>query len=369
MYKKIFSLFLLAGMILLTSCSGDSGSLESGEQNSDTFDSNNLNFVTKPIEYSFPEFLLDTEDISIFSRQIYSNMDNCNVAVSSDDQPLVGYYVDLSFSGGKLYRYRYNGLYGVVDSEGNEKLEPLYTSVVQLRPDLLELVREGETLYASIDAEYNISLVEDDSFDWIFEKNQITVIRTIQQTDVADADGGNTAAKYTLKTADGGYIYQQSFDSVAELVRDDYDFDCEQIYNAYLSGANYLIVIDKYYNYRVYEGDYATVEVSVGENTGSCYVLSYDHFVEISSLTDSFKMTESREDSQKEGDYVKITFGDSELSEVLVIYSDGYTEQSLFNAELNEMVTSYYKVDREAFADVVDWITRVLSTEYVTEEE
>lgn len=368
MFRKILCILCVAFLIVMTGCkNGDSKSV-SGEHDSGLDENDRLNYVSTPIEYSFPEFLESTDDISIFSRMIFWNMDRCNIAVSSDEQPVDGFYCDLSFSSGRLYRYQYNGLYGIVDSEGNIKLEASYSSVIQIRPDLFELVTADQTTYASIDEKFNIEIVEDDSFDWVFKENQITLSRTQIQTEDVSGDNKNTA-KYTLKTADGNYIYQASFDSVAELSKDEYDFDCEHIYNAYLNGSNYLIVVDKYYNYRVYEGNYATVEVNIDNRNGSCYVLSYDHYIQLSSLTDSFKHTETQKNDKPVSDFVRIIFGDSDESDEIIIYADGYCVETAFDVSANQVVAVYSTVDREAFADIVDWIDTTLSTEYVTEKE
>lgn len=320
-------------------------------------------FKNTSLSYSFPEFLNDGESISRFSRLVYQSFDYEKNNAALNENPVDGFYCDMSFCNGKIFRYSYNGLYGLVDVEGNILLNSTCSSITQIRPDLFQLEINGGYAYASVDSSLAVNFVGDESFDWVFEKNMLEISQASNESSDMSIDV-TESVKFVLKTPDGKVVCDQSFDSIAEASKENYDIECESLYVAYSDGASYILVFDRYYNYSMYEGSYGTVDVSLKGKSGSCYILSYDHYVKLSGLMSSFEYSTERE-SDEGNDYVSITFdGASIPNKKVIFYSNGFCSIASADSETGEIVTTYYNVPDEAFSDVVKWIDVELSTEY-----
>lgn len=365
MKKNIFSI-ILSLAISLSMCSCNSNTPDSSNTvNQAQNDDNKVYFVNKPISYSFPEFLSEKENISMFSRLLYQNFDyeKTNTVLDENEKTNGGYVCDMNFANGKLKRFKYTDKFGIIDDEDNIKLHGNYTSITQLRPDLFELCVGNKKSYATIDDDNNFQIIDDDSFSWVFKKNGLKISPVTSdtvETGVDVADG----VKYVLKTSDGKTVYDKSFDIITELSKDNYDIDCEYIYSAYSGDNYYFLVFDKYYNYAVYEGTYGNIDVQIDEDKGSCYILNFDHYLQILSLTSCFDYTDNTEAS-KSDNYVFIDFSVSKNNQSkFLICDNGYCEITNPSEETGESIVKKYTVSKECFADVVDWINLNLSEDY-----
>ena len=327
-----------------------------------------IHFVTKTDVIKFPEFLSDKESISRFSRLVYTSFDFEKTNSETEDEISVdgGYKCDVAFSGVNLYRFIYNGNYGVVDDIGNVKLQGVYSSIRQLRPELFELVYNGKATYATLDEDNNFVFVEDDSVKWVFEKNKLEITQaTIEAGDnVTEVPEG---VKYHLKTPDGKIVYDRSFDSIAETSKDTLGIECEIVFTAYSGGSCFYIVFDEFYNYKVYEGSYGNVKVQIGEDKGECFILSYEHLLQVLSLFSCFDFEQNSAVTPTEN-IIQFDFNSGKNAQTMYSISDnGYCEIVSPADDGLSFVTTKYKVSSECFADVIDWIDSVLSTEYTFE--
>lgn len=355
-------------MFTFSGCNSENGGDNSGGEYINQNDPDEIYFAKKPVDYSFPEFISETENISELSRMVFASFDKSknNVQVKSD--VVDGFYCNYSYCDGKLFSFISGGRCGLVDSEGTVRLKNEYTSIEQLRPDLFALVKNGKTLFATVDSKYNVSLVEDNSFDWVFKKNQIAISR--REGDTAENGDKTQGVKYSLTTADGKNVYLSNYDSIAEFPKEMLNLDCAYSYTCFSDGANYIIAFDEYYNYIVYEGKYATIDVDISGNLGSCYVLSYDHYVQLTSLLSSFNYEETEQNPDEDRDYFLASFGNDNVDgSVIKAYSDGNCEVRYTDFQTGETSVGYYKINKEAFADVIDWMDKELSTEYLSENE
>lgn len=323
-------------------------------------------FVTNTDIIEFPDFLSEKESISKFSRIVYTSFDYDKTNSLLDDAVSVdgGYDCDMSFSNGKLLRFKYKENFGIVDSNGNVKLQGVYSSIKQLRPDLFELVYNGNKTYATIDENYDFVFIEDDSFKWVFEDNKLEIVQATIETaeNVADVPEG---MKYNLKTPDGKIVYDKSFDSIAETSKDTLEIECEYFFTAYSGGSCYYIVFDEFYNYKVFEGSYGNVNVEINGDKGECYILSYEHLLQIVNLFSCFDFKQNSAIVPSENcisfDFISVKNGQVKYS----ICDNGYCQITTLSEENNEYVDTVYEVSGECFADVLDWIDKILSTEYV----
>lgn len=365
MIKKYLCVFL-AFAISFSMCSCNNN----GNDETDTIspvqnEENEIYFVSKHVSFSFPEFLKDNDNISMFSRLLYQNFDYKKVNTVNDENEKTegGYVCDMSFANGKLKRFKYTDKFGIIDDEDNIKLHGNYTSIVQLRPDLFELVLGNKKIYATLDEDNNFKFIDDKSFEWVFKKGMLEI--STVSVDKAEAGVDVTeGVKYALKTPDGKTVYDKSFDSITEISKDNFDIECESIYSAYSGENYYLIVFDKYYNYSVYEGSYGNISLQIGNNKGNCYILSYEHYAQIMSLISCFDYSESKV-LEKSDNYVYIDFSVSKNSQSkFLICDNGYCELSSPSEETGNTEVKKYTVSKECFADVVDWISTNLSEDY-----
>lgn len=365
MFKKPVSLVLCL-TVLLSCCSCSNESSDSAPLVSPSVKENDdIRFITKSVSYSFPEFLSENENISVLSRLVYKSFDveKTNTIGEENEKTPNGYVCDISFLNGKLKRFKFGEKFGLVDEKDNIKLQGNYSSIKQIRPDLFELEKDGEKQYATFDENYDVKILQDDSFDWVFKDNSLSVTNVSVETVDNSADISDVT-KVALKTADDKNVYDRTFDSITETKKENYDINAKCIYTAYSGETYYVIVFDEYYNYSVYEGSYGNINVKISDREGNCYILNHDHYVQLLSLTSCFDYTQT-EDAQLSDDYVYVDFSVSKNNKMkYLIYNNGYCEISSPSDETGEIVTKKYMVSTECFADVVDWISVNLSEDY-----
>lgn len=365
MRKKVWGLLLSVMLgLYCCSCSNDSSD---GVGVVTPFDreEDDINFVINPPTYSFPNFLLKSDNFSKFSRLVYNSFDVDTVNEPFDEPVKTegGYQCDAEFSDGRFMRFIYGNKYGIIDINGEIKLQGIYNSIRQIRPELFELKTESKTVYAVVDENDNIAVVKDDAYKWLAEKTKPEISQAVPENgdNVAEVTEGT---RYILKTPDGKTVFDRSFDSIAESSKENFELDCESVFTAYSGGSYYIIVFDEYYNYSVYEGSYGTVNVAVNDNSGSCYILSYDHLVQLLSLFSSFEYVEGETEPSEDLVTVDLTSSASNQNRY-VISSSGSCEITSVAEDGVTLVVNKYKLPYECFADVVKWVDTVLSTEYV----
>lgn len=314
--------------------------------------------VEQEYEYSFPSFLENKDAISLFSNLIYTSFDARASASAVTEQPFENYECEYSFLDGSYYSYKSDNKRGLLDSEGNVILSAGYSEIVMIRPDAFLLTTEaGEEKYAFI-GENGIVTTEGDG-----KNNWFTLAEPLKISQTSDNEASTVS--YYLEAANGKVVYDKYWD-VLEPVS--LDTTGVASYSAYLGDSYYYIVFDKYYNYKIYEGSYAVVEVFVDGKYGSCYVLNIDDFHEISSMIDSFgNISGSRPSPTSEDtDYVKFTFGNTASNKSSVTVSaDGFVYTESIDSEDGIYKKYFAIVDKMCFSDIVNWINTELSKEYV----
>lgn len=370
MRKKIISI-LLAVVIVFTISACNKN------DKSDNYNNSNLNynepetpgFVTSPMKYSFPEFLFDKDKITLLSRKLYTSFDYDSANKEIESMLIEGNYTDFCFSEGKYYRYKHNGLYGVMDASGNVKLEAVYSDIEQLRSDLFILQNGNKKTYAFINSAKDFVISKEGEYDWIYKDNQLEIAQTEQEL-TGPSEETVDGTKYYLETPNGKVVYNKYYDLIVEASFNSFDSQISGkcCYSAYSDESYFILIFDEYYNLTVYEGSYGSVAVNFEDSSGSCYILSRDDYDQIRSLAESFKYTECLPVPSAVGDNIVITFGtDKTTQEVLTMYSDGFCLLESVD-ENGKKELNYYNIDTYAFVDTVDWVNTVLSKEYVTEQ-
>lgn len=360
-FKKLLTAIacMLLVMSALSACDS-SGTSSNAETTTTTSSVDGIEPVTEPeYDYSFPEFLANKDAISIFSNLIYSSFDSRAASVSVTQQPFDDVTCEQSFLNNIYYSYISGNKKGLLDAHGNVALAANYTEIVMIRPDTFLLTNEaGEERYAFISENGIITTEPDGKNSWFLNSEPLKINKA--------TDNETNAVSYYLEAANGKVVYDKYWDYLEPT---SLDTAASAAYSAYLGDAYYFIVFDKYYNYKIYEGSYATVEVYAKGQYGSCFVLSIDDFNEISSMIDSFGITQSAKASptNNKTDYVKFTFGNTASNKKLVtISADGFVYTEAMDSEDATAYKYFSLVDEICFTDVMNWIDDELSKEYIS---
>ena len=310
-------------------------------------------------KYTFPSFFVDDVDnISLYRNLVANSFDSQKMNAAVTEQPFSSMTCETSFLSGTYYSYVSGDKKGIVSADGNIMLSANYTEIVLVRPDTFLLTTDsGAQVYAMIEENGVITPVEEGGYVWFESEDPIQIKLTTE-----DDDAGQTGAQqYYLESARGKIVYSTYWDYIETITL---DIPSTAAFSAYLGEQYYYIVFDKYYNYKIYEGSYGTVEVSVGGQTGRCFILSSEHLNEISSMLDSFGAVNGSVSvpGSSSSDYVQFVFGNTNRSEI-TISSDGFCYIEEIDPE--GMSHKYFTVvDKLCFSDVVNWIDKELSQEY-----
>ncbi len=345
-------------MSMLSSCDSENQSSIAETSTPDSTVDGIEPVVEQEYEYAFPEFLTNKDAISLFSNLVYSSFDARNVTAAITEQPFENVQCEMSFLDGTYYSYLSDNKRGLLDAEGNIVVVAAYTEIVMIRPDAFMLVNElGEEKLAFVGENGIINTKENGKNNWFTSAEPLKIVQATNNED-------NTVT-YFLQAANGKVVYDKYWDYLEPTVL---DTPASATYSAYLGDAYYFIVFDKYYNYKIYEGSYATVEVFVDGQYGSCFVLSIGDFNEISSMIDSFGSFSGAKASpqQQNTDYVKFSFANSSSKKKTVTISeDGFVYTEAIDPEDGTSYKYFTLVDKICFTDVIDWINGELSKEYV----
>lgn len=355
---SMLAVMILAGCIMTTSCNetthvaDDSTVTVSGI--GDGIDS----VVPIDITYNFPQFLNDTDDISLFSNLIFNSFDYDTSNVKVTKQPFENLICVTSFLNGEYYSYRDGLKLGIVDKNGQVMLSAGYSEISMVRNDAFLLSRENsdEHIYAFINEKGKVSLDAWNKANWFTMETPIRISQTAENEDGKQL--------YFLETQNGKVVYDKYWDSLAVA---SFESAATEAYSGYIDGSFYFVLFDKYYNFKVYEGSYANVEVMIGGKYGSCYILSKKHYDEINTMFDSFgvKDTPRTVSSEKGSDYVKFTFSTkSSLRSSVTISPDGLCYVEATSPEDKKQYKYFNAVDKECFLSVIEWINKNLSEEY-----
>lgn len=358
--KKLLaaSLCLSVAVVSLAACDKK----DSSENSSTTTTTSSVDGIEPVIEpdydYSFPTFLEDKDSISLFSNLIYASFDSRTASVTVTEQPFENATCEQAFLGNAYYSYVSGDKKGLLDADGNVAVAANYTEISIVRPDTFLLTNEaGEEKYAFVSENGIITTEPDGKNSWFTSAEPLKISQA--------TDSETNIVSYYLEAANGKVIYDKYWDYIEPTVL---DTPSSASFSAYIGDAYYFIVFDKYYNYKIYEGSYATVEVYAKGKYGSCFVLSINDFNEISSMIDSFGISSDSRVSpiNQNVDYVKFTFGNTASNKKLVtISADGYVYTESMNPEDGTSYKYFTLVDKMCFADIMSWINDELSGEYV----
>ena len=360
MFKKACLMaFCVIYSLLICSCQNN-GQASNEVINPVVQEKNKIEFEASSFTYNFPEFLKNSENLTLLSRVLYKSFDydKCNMKIENTVNDK--FVCDRTFLNGSFYRFIGGENFGIINADGEIIIDSVCSEIVQIRPDLFELIIDGKLYYATTDAENGLKIVEDESFDWVFNGDKPTV----EQTNAVVGENLAETARYAIKTPDGKNVYDRTFETVAESNKDSYENSPQFVFTAYSEGVSYIILFDKYYNYTVYEGSYGTVSVAIGDEIGSCNILSYDDYHKLLSLVSSFDISEKKIVS-KTNRIVQIKFSHYAGDETTVMLcSNGYFEITSVDPTTREPITTITTVSRECFSDVVEFVDTVISSEY-----
>lgn len=358
--KKLLTsvLCLSLAFSMLTACDKKDNT-DSGTTTTTTSSVDGIEPVIEPeYEYSFPTFLENKDAISLFSNLIFTSFDSRTASVAVTEQPFENATCEQSFLDNSYYSYVSGNKKGLLDAEGNVVLAANYNEIAMIRPDAFLLTNEqGEEKFAFINENGILTTEQEGKHSWFLSAEPIRINQA--------TDSETNVVSYYIEAANGKVIYDKYWDYLEPA---SLDTAASASYSAYIGDAYYFIVFDKYYNYRIYEGSYATVEMYAKGQFGSCFVLSIDDFNEISSMIDSFGIASGAKVSptNPKTDYVKFTFGNTASNKKMVtISADGYVYTEAIDPEDASPYKYFTLVDKLCFKDIMSWIDSELSKEYV----
>ena len=353
---KIYASVLLA--LALCSCSGGADSEDNGIGLA-VVDNGGASYNTNVPAYSYPEFLSKVSDKDSYSNVSYKSFDSALVS-EVKTQPFEGYECITSYPG--LYIFKAGNFVGVIDSDGNVVLPAdTFARAEFVSPTLLKMYLydfdDSDYVYADISSRAEPRLID----NYNFKSSNIKTVERKQE----DSD-----RVLIYLEANGFTVGQQGYDSVLQKDVSELpaDIDCKKAYTVTKDGAYYVIAFDRYYNYIVYEGTYAKVDLNLAGKPGSCYIMSYEDDLEAKTLIDSFKRSDDDNSSTEGDDYISIDFGLYGDDDYLVtIYSSGRLISQ--GVRGGSQIYESAKVDKRCFGDLVRWVDTVVSREYDIKEE
>ena len=336
--KAVFA-FAAALSMLLCSCSA-SGSSEDDGVGLAVVDSGGPSFSPNAPSYGYPEFLSKIDTADTLLNISFTSFDK-SLVTEVTVQPFEDKECLVSYSG--RYIYKQGGFVGVLDNDGSIILpadtfaRAEFVSHSMLRMYLYDF--EGsDYVYADISDKQSPKIIESSPFKSssikVSERGQ-TGYDSISQKDISELPSG---------------------------------LGCKKAYTVTKDGAYYIITFDEFYNYTIYEGTYAKIDLSIAGRPGSCYIMSYEDDLEAKTLIDSFKRFEDDDTDTREDDYISIDFGlygDDDY--IVTLYSSGkLISQGVKDG--SQFFTSA-KVDKRCFGDLVRWVDSTVSLEYDAQTE
>ncbi|MBR1422064.1 MAG: hypothetical protein IJ571_01300 [Ruminococcus sp.] len=319
-------------------------------------------------EYEFPAFLSDVP-MDELSKPVYTSFPAEDHYEEVIEQPFEEYKCEKLIDG-VLYVYSDGGYCGLLDTEGNEVLKAsLYTDIRLISNNVLELSYVGS----------------DDTIAYMsFSSDGDLSVFTLPETDtskymISDAYSDDPEKVYkALYLPDGSAAVTADqdmfFDSIEWISTDDIKTD-KSLYasvKAVRDDMTYIISLDPFGGYTVYERAYAKVNLKIGDVYGECYINSYDDYSELTKMLDSFGRASAVSTPSKDAtlDFIQLTTGlNSDTCTQITVSPDGFCFTDTLTAVGDEPVNKYFSyLDKEDFVDLVLWVDQVLSQEYVTAE-
>ncbi len=354
--KKItaFSLSVSLMFTCLVGCNGSSESENSKADDNTSNSSSNTDAGVTVKTYEFPEFLSDSEEADVLSNVIYQSFDSAAAMTEPETQPFDDYKCTAVFHE-NYYIFTEDEHYGLINSIGTELVSysglSSFTAVSE--DTLLAVYDDGSEIYYRVDGVGGAYTITIDEFD----DSRISA--------AAFASDDETGEYYLLQL-DEATVYDVNLSSFKKADIDDIDTgkSYEAIYTATSGNEKYYIAFDEFYNFTVYEGDYAYIELKIGGEYGSCYVLDYDDFTELETLISSFGSESKRESPSKDedADYVQITMELASGTQVKTISSEGYCFTDTSSTDSSVSNKYFTLMDTETFVDLVNWIDITLGS-------
>ena len=348
----------LAAVMSLCSCSG-SGSSEDDGVGLAVVDNGGQSFSPNVPSYSFPEFLTKIDTADTLSNISYKSFDESLVTEAST-QPFEGKECLVSCMGN--YIYKQGGFVGVCDKEG----EPIvaadtFAKAEFVSPTLLRMYLydfDGSNfVYADISDKSEPKIIE----DYSFKSSNIKVSERRQEE-------SDRVLLYIV--ANDNTVGQTGYDTVTQKDVSELPagINAKKAYTVTKDGAYYILTFDEFYNYTIYEGTYAKIDVSIAGKAGSCYIMSYEDNIEAKTLIDSFAHFDDDNTDTREDDFISFDFSlYGEDNYIVTLYSSG----KLISQGVRDG-SQYYisaKVDKRCFGDLVRWVDNTVSREYDIPEE
>ena len=355
--KKLLVLTLSALLPLTIACScsnsdNDGEIFENGASSSSSDTDSDVTVKT----YEFPDFLVDSEGADVLSNVVYQSFDASALTSEIEVQPFDGYVCTQLFNE-SCYVYEREDYFGLLNFDGEEVISADgVTNITFVSDDLVQVKLEsgGEAYYA-LDENGDVSEQEPEDFDEdriSFEKYE---------------SGEEDAQDYYLLEIDSQKVYDTQWTSFlkADISELNTSKACQTMFKASTGTRNYYILFDEYYNFTVYEAEYAFIRIKIGDDYGECYILDGDDYDELQTLISSFGTRSSRAavSGDEDADYLQIEMGLNTNDVVTKTFSpDGYcyTEKTADDSTENKFFTI---MDSETFVDLVNWIGLTIESE------
>ncbi|WP_028510738.1 hypothetical protein [Ruminococcus sp. NK3A76] len=343
----------VAVSLLLCSCSSSENGGDDGVGLA-VVDNGGPSFSPNVPAYGYPSFLERIEPSDSLSNINYRSFDPSQLTEVTT-QPFEDKECLQAYSG--RYIYKEGSFVGVLDSDGSVIMQAdTFAKAEFVSPTMLRMYLydfEGsDFVYADISDKNDPKIEETHTF-------KSSNIRTSERR-VEDSD---RVLLYIV--ANGVTVGQTGYDSVSQKDVSELpsDISCQKAYTVTKDGAYYIIAFDEFYNYTVYEGTYAKIDLSIAGKPGSCYIMSYEDNIEAKTLIDSFARSEDDNSDTRDDDYISFDFGlygDDDY--IVTLYSSGKLISQ--GTKDGSQFYSSAKVDTRCFGDLIRWVDSTVSKEY-----
>jgi hypothetical protein len=319
-------------------------------------------------EYEFPAFLSDVP-MDELSKPEYTSFPAEEHYEDVTGQPFDGRTCEKLIDG-VIYIYREGDYLGLLDTEGNVLVKAnLYTDIRLVSNGVLALSyygSESATVYMTFGADGELAEITPSGPDT--SKYVIS--------DAYSDDPDKICKALYLPDGSAAVTADQDmfFDSIEWVPAESINTQ-KPLYScvsAVRGDVNYIISLDPFGGYTVYQRAYAKVSLKVGDVYGECYIDSYDDYSELINMIDSFGRASAVSTPSKDTtlDFIQLTTGlNSDTMTQTTISPDGFCFTDTLTPVGDEPVNKYFSyLDKEDFVDLVLWVDQVLSQEYTSAE-
>lgn len=313
--------------------------------------------------YEFPAFLQDDSVRNPYGSISFRSFSLENAMTDADGKTIGEYSCIGSYQNGTYYSISGNNGFGLISADGRLLIPAEYESIQQVRPDTFQLETGGVETFAVVEETVVTQYTAADK-PWFLQYDDI------RPETFTDTETGNHRMMLTLP--DDSSAGDTTWKQITEIRAEEIGENFVRAYRVSNSEEYYIIAFDRYCNYTMFDGCYASLTVTVGDETESCYVLGYTDYRAMNALLTGFTASAvtsepEEKDSENSTDMIVIQILDSENPDVMkrtvTLTPDGKVVSAVLNSR-NQTETEIRYGGKEVFPDFIRWMNTTVQTEY-----